>query len=433
MAGENKSVLGDFITLQRGKTYKGMLVGEPGPVLLGLGSIEPGGGFRFNKFKTYGGECPENLTLYPGDMYASLKGATKDGSMIGSVARVPPTIEKGRLTQDTVKLVFQDDNEELKRHIYWVLRSPQCRAYCAGHATGSAQVGLRREDFLAFEIPPLGEMQTRLTVLFEAIEDKIELNRRMNATLEEMARALFKSWFVDFDPVRAKREGRQPHGMDAATAELFPDEFEDSELGEIPKGWEWKSITSVADYINGGACQKFAQVGEEASLPVIKIRELNQGLTEQTDRVSTKFPIKHRADDGDVLFSWSGTLTCKTWTGGLGFVNQHIYRVSSIHFPRWFYLFWTQHHLSDFQRIAAAKATTMGHIKKGDLVSAMVAVPPPEVIDGLTQVIGDIDELIVRNSIESKRLASTRDALLPKLLSGELRVPDAEKIAVEVT
>lgn len=117
MSDKSHKSLGDYVTLQRGKTYKGKLVGQPGPVLLGLGSIEPGGGFRFNKFKTYGGECPEILTLYPGDMYASLKGATKDGSMIGSVARVPDIIEKGRLTQDTVKLKFDDDDESLKSHI----------------------------------------------------------------------------------------------------------------------------------------------------------------------------------------------------------------------------------------------------------------------------------------------------------------------------
>src|SRR5437879_1641665 len=104
MAAESK--VGDYVTLQRGTTYKGNLVGKPGPALLGLGSIEPGGGFRHD-YKTYGGECPPKLTLVPGDLFVSLKGATKDGKMIGSVARVPSTVPSGRLTQDTVKLEFQ--------------------------------------------------------------------------------------------------------------------------------------------------------------------------------------------------------------------------------------------------------------------------------------------------------------------------------------
>src|SRR5688572_5919750 len=99
--------VGDYVTLVRGTTYEGGLVGKPGPALLGLGSIEPGGGFRAD-YKTYGGECPEEIGLRPGDVYASLKGATKDGKMIGSVARVPREVRAGRLTQDTVKLVFRN-------------------------------------------------------------------------------------------------------------------------------------------------------------------------------------------------------------------------------------------------------------------------------------------------------------------------------------
>lgn len=104
---KQRCIVDDLVTLVRGTTYKGMLVGEPGPALLGLGSIEPGGGFREGHYKTYGGDCPKKLMLFPGDLYVSLKGATKDGSMIGSIARVPHTVSSGRLTQDTVKLEFR--------------------------------------------------------------------------------------------------------------------------------------------------------------------------------------------------------------------------------------------------------------------------------------------------------------------------------------
>lgn len=125
-------------------------------MLLGLGTIEPGGGFRAERLKTYGGESPAKMLLRSGDLYVALKGATKDGSMVGSVARVPPSVEIGRLTQDTVKLEFRDRPAIAAPYIYWALRTPEYRDYCAGRATGSAQVGLSRHDFLSYPVnrPP---------------------------------------------------------------------------------------------------------------------------------------------------------------------------------------------------------------------------------------------------------------------------------------
>jgi restriction endonuclease S subunit len=202
------ATVADYVSLQRGITYKGSLVGKPGPALLGLGSIRPGGGFREGDYKTYGGECPDKLMLFPGDLFVSLKGATKDGEMIGSIARVPHSVPSGRLTQDTVKLVFHVHDQETANYLYWLLRTPHYRKYCAARATGSAVVALSREDFLAYPVPPATPVRMHLVNLFEALEDKIELNRRTNDTLETIARGLFKSWFVDFDPVRAKVEGR---------------------------------------------------------------------------------------------------------------------------------------------------------------------------------------------------------------------------------
>ena len=135
----DKEIVRDYVTLIRGITYKGNLVGRPGPALLGLGSIHPGGGFREGAFKTSRGDCPPKLMLSPGDLFVSLKGATKDGMMIGSVARVPSSVPSGRLTQDTAKLEFRNaDKEEKSSYLYWVLRTPQYRAYCDGRAMGSA-------------------------------------------------------------------------------------------------------------------------------------------------------------------------------------------------------------------------------------------------------------------------------------------------------
>src|SRR5438445_2884066 len=136
--------------------------------------------------------------LFPGDICASLKGATKDGKMIGSVARVPPSVPTGRLTQDTVKLVFRDRNPVVETYLYWVLRTPQYRDYCAGRAMGSAVVALSRSDFLSYPVPPPTTQRRMVATLLDAIEEKIDLNRRMNETLEAITRGIFKSWFVDF-------------------------------------------------------------------------------------------------------------------------------------------------------------------------------------------------------------------------------------------
>lgn len=188
----DEHTVGDFVTLRRGTTYKGALVGEPGPALLGLGSIVPGGGFR-SDYKTYGGDCPPELMLLPGDLFVSLKGATKDGDMIGSIARVPASVPMGRVTQDTVKLVFHERSSDLERYLYWILRTPQYRTYCAARATGSAVVGLSREDFLSYPVPALTPPRRHLVAVLENIEEKLGSNQRSIACLQELIRLHFQA------------------------------------------------------------------------------------------------------------------------------------------------------------------------------------------------------------------------------------------------
>ncbi|MCA9613435.1 MAG: hypothetical protein KC586_11835, partial [Myxococcales bacterium] len=181
--------VGDLVTLKRGTTYKGALVGQPGPALLGLGSIKPGGGFRKNGFKTYGGECPPDLMLRPGDMYVSLKGATKDGEMIGSVARVPRSVPSGRLTQDTVRLELRESF--FATWLYRLLVTPEYRAYCAGRAMGSAVVALSRDDFLGYPaVLPSAFVLERFNAIIQPLEQRTEQNDAESDTLAELRDAL---------------------------------------------------------------------------------------------------------------------------------------------------------------------------------------------------------------------------------------------------
>ncbi len=431
MVSNHKQItLGDLISLQRGTTYQSSLLGRPGPVLLGLASIQRDGGFRDDSLKTYGGQSPEKLILKPGDVYVSLKDVTQSGDLLGAVSRVPMYVHEGRLTQDTVKLVFKN-NAVPREFVYWLLRTPQYRRYCRAHAIGTTNLSLSREDFLNFSFLKPSSAQFSLTTALDAIDNKIELNRRMNQTLEQMAQGLFKSWFVDFAPVHANRNGERLAGLAPEAQALFPSEFEESELGLVPRGWRVNSLDNIADFLNGLALQKFPPVGDEY-LPVIKIAELRRGVTESSGKASPTIPNKYIIDDGDVLFSWSGSLEVVIWCGGRGALNQHLFKVTSANYPKWFYYLWTKAHLSDFQAVAASKATTMGHIQRHHLTAAKVLVPPPDLVSSMTSILEPLLERIVANNLETRTLSTMRDVLLPTLLSGEVRVRDAEHIVEEL-
>jgi len=271
--------------------------------------------------------------------------------------------------------------------------------------------------------------QRAIAYVVGTLDDKIELNRRMSETLEAMARTLFKSWFVDFDPVRAKAEGRDPD-LPKSLADLFPDCFEDSELGDIPKGWQVESLDTVARFLNGLALQKYPPTGDR-SLPVVKIAQLRAGSTKGADRASADIAADYVVQDGDILFSWSGSLECVLWASGPGALNQHLFKVTSERYPNWFCYLGVHHHLDDFRHIAAGKATTMGHIQRHHLTDAKLVIPPPTLVKAIDTVLAPIVESTWRRAVESRTLSSLRDTLLPKLISGELRVKDAERVVGE--
>jgi type I restriction enzyme S subunit len=275
-------------------------------------------------------------------------------------------------------------------------------------------------------IPPL-PTQELIAGILGVLDDKIELNRRMNETLEATAGAIFKSWLVDFDPVRAKAQGRRPACMDAATARLFPDSFVDSVLGEIPKGWRTRPLDEIAAFLNGLPLQKFPATGERY-LPVIKIAEMRRGCTGASDRASINIPREYVVEDGDILFSWSGSLAVCIWAGGRGALNQHLFKVTSTRYPNWFCYQWIRHHLPDFQAIAAGKATTIGHIQRYHLHDAFAVTPPDQLLSRIDGVMAPTLRRTTLAWLESRSLAALRDTLLPKLLSGEIRVKAAEKM-----
>nr|ART37327.1 E283 [uncultured bacterium] len=293
----------------------------------------------------------------------------------------------------------------------------------------SSVPGVNRNDLhrISVLLPPLAEQKTIAAVL-GALDDKIELNRRMNATLEEMARALFQSWFVDFDPVRAKLDGRQPAGLDAATAALFPATFQDSPLGHIPTGWGAIPLYDTAQWVNGAAfkSEDFCATGD--GLPVIKIAELKDGIGAQTKWCKRAAGPNQIIDTGDLLYSWSGSpdtsLEAFLWSGGRGLLNQHIFKViAPTTVEKRFVYYLLQYLRPVLVETARNKQTTgLGHVTIADMKRLLACMPNKAVLAAFDRDIAPIFDKAFTNTLESRTLATLRDTLLPKLLSGELPI-----------
>jgi type I restriction enzyme S subunit len=301
----------------------------------------------------------------------------------------------------------------------------------AAFNSGSAQPSLHRNFIYSVPLKiPRRPEQDEIAAVLRTLDDRITLLRETNATLEAIAQALFKSWFVDFDPVHAKQQGIAPAGMAEATADLFPDCFEESALGLVPKGWKVLALDQIAAYLNGLALQKFPP-SDDSRLPVIKIAQLRKGDTVGADRAGRNLKPEYIIQNGDILSSWSGSLEVEVWCGGEGALNQHLFKVTSRQFPKWFYLRWTRHHLGHFRQIAAGKATTMGHIQRVHLSEAKVLVPTDGLLGAMGACFGPLLARSVENELQAQTLTTLRDTLLPRLISGQLRLPEAEALLAE--
>ena len=398
------SEMGDFgLPFVRAGDVNGR-VNTVGTDVLGINSLERVGGKRSQ----------------PGDVVITTKGT------VGRVAFVRKSDPEFVYSPQLCYWRSKDTETIHPRWLFYALQSTELKhqiGWSAGQTDMAPYISLTdQRNAFYLTIPPIYQ-QKAIAALLGALDDKIELNRRMNETLEAMARAIFKDWFVDFGPSRAKAEGRAPY-LAPEIWDLFPDALDDEDK---PVGWKTKALDEIAHFLNGLALQKFPASDPENSLPVIKIAELRGGITAKSNRASREVPEEYIVTDGDFLFSWSGSLLAKFWTEGEGALNQHLFKVTSDRYPAWFFSQWVYHHLADFQQIAASKATTMGHIQRGHLKEAMTTCPPDDIVLILGQTVGPLVERTIKNELEARTISATRDLLLPKLMSGEIRLADAEK------
>ncbi len=306
------------------------------------------------------------------------------------------------------------------RFLMYALQDLEIDAYL----TGAVMPKLTQGNLNRIEIlHPLLSEQRAIVGVLSALDDKIEQNLRTAQALGRLAKTIFRAWFVDFEPVKAKAAGAVSFpSVPQPVFDALTTRFVDSDIGAVPEGWEVKAITAIATFLNGLALQKYPPRGDGEDLRVIKIAELRKGSAKDAAWANGDVAEQYVINDGDLLFSWSGTLEAELWFGGKGALNQHLFKVTSSRFPTWFCFCWIRQHLPWFRTIAASKATTMGHIKRGHLQETLVVVPPNEILDEANEVIGSIYDLFAQLMIESRKLAAMRDVLLPKLLSGKVRV-----------
>lgn len=330
-------------------------------------------------------EKTERYLLENDDVLIAMTG---QGS-VGRVGKLKLLANETALLNQRVGKFICDEVNLSNKYLYYILTSDKYQDLLFNTGAGSGQPNLSPELILDIEIPWFDyEEQKAIASVLSSLDDKIDLLHRQNTTLERMAETLFRQWFVE----------------------------------EAQEDWEAKPLSSIANFLNGLACQKFPPTDAINKLPVLKIKELSSGISESSDWATSNVKPEYIVENGDVIFAWSASLMVKVWDGEKCVLNQHLFKVTSQEFPKWFYLQWCKYHLDEFISISSSHATTMGHIKRGDLDTAIVKVPKPEQLTAMTEQMAPLLEKQIINSKQIKTLEKLRDNLLPKLMSGEVRV-----------
>ena len=267
----------------------------------------------------------------------------------------------------------------LPKYLYYALCTDNFIDLFSASSKGTKMPRGDKNALLDYEIPDrtIDEQQHIVGVL-GTLDDKIENNLKIISKLEVIMQHLFDEFLVN------------------------------------SSDWHTENLTTIAEYTNGLAMQKYRPKGEEY-LPVIKIKELSQGYVDNnTEQADTGIDRKFIVDDGDIVFSWSGTLMVKIWCGGKGGLNQHLFKVTSKNYPKWFIYLWTKYHLTKFQNIAQGKAVTMGHIKREDLAKSSVKIPSQDILNEYDKQFALLFERIIELSIENRKLNELKQLYLQK-------------------
>ncbi|MHB8398140.1 MAG: restriction endonuclease subunit S [Candidatus Limnocylindrales bacterium] len=440
MAGEGSTRVrfGDLVEIKHGWPFKSALFHQEVtgyPIVVGIGNFNYTGGFRFEStaVKEYRGPYPKEFELRPRDTLVVMTCQTSGGEILGIPARVP---NDGRVylhNQRMGKVVVKDPSRVSEDFLYWVFLSPDFNRHLVQTASGTKILHTAPGRIEAFEmdLPPLAK-QRRIAHILGTLDDKIELNRRMNETLEAIARALFKSWFVDFDPVRAKSEGRDP-GLPPHLADLFPDSFEDSELGEMPKGWR---IGRFGDVVAQLRDQTNPPLSPDALFHHLSIPAFDEGQSPRLEFGESIKSLKLRVPNGVILLSKLNPEIERVWMVDVGPDDRAVCSTEFLvlralsPFTRTYTYCLARSPLFRQQIEGLSTGTSKSHQRAqvDSILDLAVVVPSPPIVAAFAR---SADTMLARTlecRREARTLAVLRDALLPKLISGSLRVKDAERI-----
>ncbi|WP_306546783.1 restriction endonuclease subunit S [Desulfobulbus sp.] len=453
----NKTRLSELIEVKHGWAFKGEYIVEglsKGPIVVAIGNFDYSGGFRFDytRIKRYAGVYPKEYELNAEEILLAMTCQTAGGEILGIPGRIPNDGKLYLHNQRLGRVIIKDKNLVDDEFLYWLFISKNFKNHLFNTATGTKILHTSPERITSYEfyLPCINE-QRLIGQLLKCFANKITSNCQANQTLEEITQAIFKSWFVDFEPVKAKIDakangqeperaamcaisGKSDDELDRlstdqfsqlhATASLFPDELIDSEQGLIPKGWERTSIYTICDVIYGAPFKSKLFNNENIGVPLIRIRDLkNEVPGVYTDEIHSK---GYMVTPGDLLVGMDGEFRPYLWGGENAWLNQRVCCFKAKEqYSTAFLIFTISPQLAHIE--ATETATTVIHLGKGDIDCFHCILPPVALISIFNNLANSLFEEIVVLKRESTSLAQLRDALLPKLLSGEI---DLQQMAV---
>lgn len=438
------TTLADLVEIKHGFAFKGELFYDepPGDFLLTPGNFAIGGGFQLGKKKYYRGPVSEDYVLKAGDLLVTMTDLSKDADTLGYSALVPESARRFLHNQRLGKVVLKSDRTT-KAFVHWVMRSPVYRNEILASYTGSTVKHTSPTRILAYRflLPTLVE-QNEIAGILSALDDKIDLNRRMSETLEEMARAIFKDWFVDFGPTRAKMEGRASYLAPEIWA-LFPDRLDDK--GK-PEGWRLTVLEEVLDELETGGRPKGGVSGYAYGVPSVGAESI-VGLG-KFDYAKTKYIPKEFFDgmnrghvkSRDVLLykdgGRPGEFEPHSTLFGDGFpfdtfaINEHVYRLrAKPEFGQALLYCWLSSDAAMEEMRIKGTGVAIPGLNSTQVKSLTTLVPAPNVARAFDTFVEPTISRVLANCNEAQSLAKLRDLLLPKLMSGEIRVKDGENVA----
>ena len=376
-----KVKLGEIVTITMGQSPKSEfynLAGEGVPFLQGNRTF----GEKFPSFDTYTTKVTK--IAKKNDVIMSVR------APIGDLNLATTDICLGR---GVCSLRMNNGNYEF---LFYLLKYYSKQLINNGNGTVFTSINRNEIYNLEINIPNNEFIQKKISKILSDIDNKIELNNKINNNLEKQVQLIFNNHFFNKD--------------------------------KNYTNYISSNLLEIADFLNGLAMQKYTpDKSDEKNFPILKIKELNQGFTDKSsDRCSSKIKPEYIIKNGDIIFSWSGTLLIKIWCGNKCGLNQHLFKVTSKKYDKWFYFLWTNYHLKKFISIAKDKATTMGHIKRTDLEKSFVLIPPEKEYKNLNKILTPIFESIISNKKENNYLKHLKNYLLPKLMNGEINVENIE-------